>query len=147
TRSTAIGLHQSSIYAGTIGGSALAGWMALKYGWWTPFWVLAIAGMTLGVVVQLFLREPKHNQAEQQERGEDATVPGPGHVSVNRFLAEFMRTPTAILLIIAFFGANMVGFVFLTWMPTFLTEKWGLNLAMAGLGGTVFIQVFSMVGV
>ena len=40
TRSRAIGLHQTSIYAGTIGGSALAGWMALKYGWWTPFWVL-----------------------------------------------------------------------------------------------------------
>jgi len=43
----------------------LAGWMGLKFGWWTPFWVLAIAGMALGIVVQLFVREPKRNQAER----------------------------------------------------------------------------------
>ncbi|HLJ56733.1 MAG TPA: MFS transporter [Chthonomonadaceae bacterium] len=145
TRSTAIGWHQSSIYAGTVAGSALAGWMALKFGWWTPFWVLALAGMALGVIVQLFLREPRRNHAERLERTE-APAP-PAQVSVGTFLAEFVRTPTAILLIVAFFGANMVGFVFLTWMPTFLTEKWGLNLAQAGFGGTVFIQIFSMVGV
>ena len=146
TRSRAIGLHQTSIYAGTIGGSALAGWMAQKYGWWTPFWVLAIAGMALGIVVQLFIHEPKRNQAEREERGESSSMPAPAHVPIATFLREFVRTPTAVLLITAFFGANMVGFVFLTWMPTFLTEKWGLNLALAGLGATVFIQVFSMVG-
>src|SRR5690348_14756943 len=41
TRSRAIGLHQTSIYAGTIGGGALAGWMGEKYGWQSPFWALA----------------------------------------------------------------------------------------------------------
>ena len=146
TRSRAIGLHQTSIYAGTIGGSALAGWMALRFGWWSPFWVLAVAGMTLGIVVQLFIREPRRNQGEQAERGEPTSDAPPPSLPVGVFLAQFIRTPTAVLLITAFFGANMVGFVFLTWMPTFLTEKWGLNLALAGLGATVFIQVFSMVG-
>ena len=62
------------------------------------------------------------------------------------FLAEFARTPVAVLLVTAYFGANLVGFVFLTWMPTFLKEKFGLNLAAAGLGATFFIQVASMGG-
>ena len=30
TRSTAIGLHQTSIYAGTVFGAAMAGWMSLR---------------------------------------------------------------------------------------------------------------------
>jgi MFS family permease len=35
---------------------------------------------------------------------------------------------------------------FLVWMPSFMKEKFGLNLAMAGLEATVFIQVASMFG-
>ena len=62
------------------------------------------------------------------------------------FLAEFLRTKTAVLLILAFFGANMVGMIFLTWMPTFLNEKFKLNLAQSGVGATVFSQTASMGG-
>lgn len=145
TRSRAIGFHQTSIYAGTIGGSALAGWMAERYGWQSPFWVLAIAGILLGLAVHFFIREPERNGAERRESGRvetesQATMP------LSRFLPEFFRTPTAVLLVVVFFGANMVGLVFLTWMPTFLKEKFGLNLAAAGLGATIFIQLASMAG-
>jgi MFS family permease len=146
TRSRAIGLHQTSIYAGTIGGSALAGWMGLKYGWQSPFWVLAIAGIVLGLIVRVFIREPRRNQAERHARGDVAGTPETVPIPMRLFLAEFVRTPTAVYLIAAFFGANMVGLVFLTWMPTFLKEKFGLNLAAAGLGATFFIQVSSMIG-
>src|SRR5205085_9070608 len=62
------------------------------------------------------------------------------------FLAELFRTPAALLLILAFFGANFVALVFLTWMPTFLKEKFKLNLAAAGLEATIYIQLASMVG-
>jgi len=146
TRSRAIGLHQSSIYAGTIGGSALAGWMGLKYGWQSPFWVLAAAGIVLGIVVAVFIREPRRNQQERHERGDMSHGEEAPPIPMRAFLAEFVRTPTAVYLVAAFFFANMVGLVFLTWMPTFLKEKFGLNLAAAGLGATFFIQVSSMVG-
>jgi MFS family permease len=146
TRSRAIGLHQTSIYAGTIGGSALAGWMAEQYGWQSPFWVLAGAGIVLGLALHLFIHEPLRNEAERRERGEAPDEQETERVPMRDFLAEFMRTPTAVLLVAAYFGANLVGFVFLTWMPTFLKEKFGLNLAAAGLGATFFIQVASMAG-
>jgi len=145
TRSRAIAMHQTSIYAGTIGGSALAGWMAEKYGWQSPFWVLAVAGMTLGIAVYFLVREPRRNQAEQHElvaSGADAEQPQP----MSTFLASFIRNPTALGLLVAFFFANMVGWVFLTWMPSFLTDKFHLKLAAAGLGATLFIQLFSVVG-
>jgi MFS family permease len=146
TRSSAIALHQTSIYAGTVFGAGMAGWMALKYGWQSPFWVFGIAGLLLGVVVQFGIREPRRNEAEIRARGASVVSEEKPAVPMQTFLREFIKTPTAVLLIVAFFGVNMVGTVFLTWMPTFLKEKFGLNLAQAGLGATVFIAIASMLG-
>jgi MFS family permease len=139
TRSRAMSLHQTSVYAGTIGGGAIGGWMAQHYGWRSPFLLLAAAGILLGLLLSLFLKEPPRGAADAApQRGEP--------VSMARFLGEWSRTPTAVLLLLAFFGANTVAWVFLTWMPTFLNEKFGLDLASAGLGATFFIQVASMAG-
>ena len=173
TRSRAMSLHQTSVYAGTIGGSAFAGWMGLRYGWSSSFIALGAAGCVLGIVLAGFLREPRRSSARVQDadRLESSTSPIPvlagqnpaeasrrgrvGHnqplasgetVPMGRFLAELACTPTALLLILAFFGANFVALVFLTWMPTFLKEKFHLNLAAAGLEATIFIQLSSMAG-
>ena len=51
TRSRAIGIQQTSIYAGTIFGGALAGWMASRYGWQSPFIFLGSLGIVLGLVL------------------------------------------------------------------------------------------------
>lgn len=146
TRSRAIGLHQTSLFAGTIGGGALAGWMGQRYGWQSPFWLLAIAGIGLGLLLRIFIREPKRNQAEREEQGTILKHEEPEPISLSAFVREASRTPTVVLLVAAFFGANMVNLVFLTWMPTFLKEKFGLNLAAAGLGATFFIYIASIVG-
>jgi len=146
TRSFAIGLHQTSIYAGTVFGASMAGWMALHYRWQTPFIAFGIAGIVLGFFVQFGIREPYRNEAETRARGASVVAAMQPAVPLGTFLREFFETPTAVLLILAFFGANMVGFVFLTWMPTYLKEKFGLNLAQAGLGATVFIAIASMIG-
>ena len=61
TRSRAMSWHQTSVYAGTIGGTAFAGWMAQRYGWPSPFVVLAVAGCCLAVVLRTCLREPPHS--------------------------------------------------------------------------------------
>jgi MFS family permease len=146
TRSAALSLHQTSVYAGIIGGGALAGWMAMHWGWRSSFVVLAGAGILLGLILAAFIREPRRNEAERQEQGELTESNEPPQIPMGRFLLEWTRTPTAIILIAAFFGANCVALVFLTWMPTFLKEKYGLNLAAAGLGATFFVQVGSMIG-
>lgn len=194
TRSQAMSLHQTSVYAGTIGGSAFAGWMGLRYGWSSSFVVLGAAGCILGLLLARLLREPRRTAGALTDpvlydSGGEAirppTVAGPDEalrqtlsqpayatndvpaaadperrqaadteacrstdstVPMTRFLAELARTPAAILLILAFFGANFVALVFLTWMPTFLKEKFHLNLAAAGLEATIYIQLASMVG-
>ena len=146
TRSRAMSLHQTSVYAGTIGGGALAGWMGESFGWQSPFILLAGAGIVLGLVLAFFIREPARNEAERRESGRLTEQPAEPPVPVAEFLRGLLRTPSAILLAFAFLGANSVGLVFLTWMPTFLYEKFKLSLTVAGVSATVYLQIASMAG-
>ncbi|MBX3412461.1 MAG: MFS transporter [Pirellulales bacterium] len=146
TRSRAMSFHQTSVYAGTIGGGALAGWMGMHFGWQSPFILLGVAGVVLGLVLAKFIREPGRNEAEIAAGNVPEANPDAQPLDIAAFLRMLAATPTALALIVAFFGANFVGLVFLSWMPTFLKEKFELNLAVAGIGATVFIQVASMFG-
>ena len=114
TRSRAMSLHQTSVYAGTIGGGALAGWMgqhlrlavAVHRAW-------RIGGILLGLVLAIFIREPARNEAERLESGDAAPERAEPTVPVGEFLRGLAPTPSAVLLICAFLGANSVGLVFL----------------------------------
>jgi MFS family permease len=142
TRSRAMSFHQSSVYAGTIGGSWAGAWFAEHYGWRVGFYIFGAAGLILSVVLYRFLIEPKRGQSE-------ATAPtGPEEkVSVGEVLRAVFRTPTAVLVMGAFMCANFVAAIFLTWTPTFLVEKFGFKLTAAGLSGSVFIHLASALAV
>src|SRR5204862_3342881 len=58
TRSRALSLHQSSVYAGTILGSWLGAWFAAHSGWRSGFYFFGAAGMGLALMLYLLLREP-----------------------------------------------------------------------------------------
>jgi MFS family permease len=134
TRSRAMGLHQTSVYIGTIAGGALAGLIAQHYGWRWSFVVFGGAGILLGVVLHRFLREPA-----------DVKMATPPSAPMRQAL-ELLRIPTVRCLMGAFLCANFVAVVLLSWMPKFLYDKFHLTLAMAGLTATVFAQLASMIG-
>lgn len=146
TRSRAMGLHQTSVYAGTIGGGALAGWMGQHFGWQAPFIALGSAGVVLGIVLAMFIREPERDEAERRESGHAVQAAPVVHVPILTYLYGVVTTPTVLLLILGFLGANSVGMVFLTWMPTFMNEKFSLSLTEAAIMATIYLQIGSMVG-
>jgi MFS family permease len=152
TRSRAMSLHQSSVYAGTIGGGAIAGFMGERYGWGSTFWLFGIVGAVLSVVLIRFIHEPVRGQAEREEaaHSDQLSTSEPfteKRLPVGAVLPEILSKPTALLLMAVFFQANFVAWVFLTWTPSFLKNKFGLSLTMAGIAGTTFIQVASVIGV
>ncbi len=146
TRSRAMSLHQSSVYAGTIGGGAIAGFMGEHYGWGSTFWLFGTIGALLSVVLVKYIREPRRGQAELEESGR-AVIQNEVRLPIRQVLPEIFSTPTALLLMAVFFQANFVAWVFLTWMPSFLKNKFAMSLTMAGVAGTSFIQVASVIGV
>lgn len=137
TRSRAMSLHQSGVYIGTILGSWAGAWFAVQWGWRVGFYFFGVSGMVLSLVLYRFLREPRRGQAEATP-AEMSSKP-----SVREVLFDIFRTPTALLLMLVFVGANFVATIFLTWTPTFLVEKFQFKLTTAGLSGTVFIHLAS----
>jgi MFS family permease len=138
TRSRAIGIHQTSIYAGTVFGGTAAGFLTQKYSWRVPFVCFAVAGCALGFVLSLFIRDRKQT-SDKESTNEHA-------VSFQQFIVLFMKSRTAVRLVAAYFFTNIVQFVFLTWMPSYMKEKFHVSLVLAGFAGTVYIQLFSMIG-
>lgn len=136
SRSRAMSFHQSSVYAGTIGGSWLGAWFAEHHGWRMGFYVFGGAGLILSIVLYRFLIEPKRGQADA------GAAPEP-KASVGEVLRAVFRTPTALLVMGAFMAANFVAAIFLFWTPTFLIEKFNYKLTAAGLSGSVFIHLAS----
>ncbi len=135
TRSRAIGLHQTSLYAGTVFGGALAGWMAAEYGWQSPFIFLGGAGIILGLVLAAFIREPVRGKSESvllpEVRSPAMAMPEPA-TAVNQIL----------------FGGAF-GLVFGTLLGTILTalassalpHPFAIGIVTGVLLGVVFAQV------
>jgi len=132
TRSRALGLHQTSVYVGTIGGGFFAGLIGQNYGWRWSFIVFGALGALLGFALNRWLVEPP--------------VPTAKTMPVFQGVAGIWRNPRAVLLMAAFLCANFVALVLLSWMPAFLFEKFHLSLAASGLAATLFVQLASMAG-
>jgi MFS family permease len=146
TRSRAMGIHQTSVYVGTIGGGFFAGLIGEHYGWRWSFVFFGGLGILWGLVLVKLLREPQRGKADLESARLDPQAHIMERVPFGESLSMILGTPTALVLMGAFVCANFVALVLLTWMPKFLYDKFHLSLAMAGLSATIFVQLASMLG-
>ncbi len=146
TRSRAMGLHQTSVYIGTIAGGFFAGLIGQHYGWRWSFIVFGGLGILLGIFLHRHLIEPTRGAADMADLGAGARVQSAERMRISEFLKLIWGTPTVLVLMAAFLCANFVAVVLLSWMPKFLYDKFQFNLAMAGLMATLFVQLSSMIG-
>jgi MFS family permease len=144
TRSRAMSVHQSSVYVGSIAGGAISGLVGQFYGWRWSFILFGSCGLLFGLVVGKFLMEPARGRQDASTASLPATR---GSGNLFHELKALLASPIVRLLILAFVGANFVAVVFLTWMPSFLYGKFHMSLSMAGLNGTLYLQLSSVVGV
>lgn len=137
TRSRAMAVHQSSVYAGTIGGGAMSAVIAEQHGWRASFVVFGALGVALALVLAYVL---KPVAPAQSERGN----------AMRAFFAgvrDVLSSGRVVTMILTFIGANFVAVVFLTWLPTFLLEKFHMSLSHAGFSSTAYLQMASVAGV
>ena len=156
-RSTALACHQTGVYLGTIAGSSFGAWLAEHYGWQYGFYFFGSVGVVVSVILFFFLKEPRRHVEEEYEISEvlEASSTGLGALFAasvdceDRFLGivktlhALVRRPALVLLVLAFICVNFVAWIFLTWMPTFLYEKFHMTLTMAGCSAVIFIQLAS----
>ena len=140
TRSRAMSWHQSSVYAGTIAGGAVAGFLADRWGWRAGFYLFGSLGVLLGIFLIGFLREPQRGGGEK-----DTGAHAPFRIS--EIGMDLFGHPMVLILISVFIGANFVAMIFLTWLPSYLNRMFHMSLTMAGLNATAYLQVASVLGV
>jgi MFS family permease len=142
TRSRAMSFHQSSVYVGSIAGGALSSLVGQFYGWRWSFLLFGAGGLLFALIVGKFLMEPARGSAD-----DTSSLRTSSKANLFHELKALLESPIVRLLILAFVGANFVAVVFLTWMPSFLYGKFRMSLSMAGLNGTMYLQLSSVVGV
>jgi sugar phosphate permease len=154
TRSRAMSWHQSGVYAGTVAGAAISGFVGQYYGWRSSFVLFGGAGIVVGLVLWSFLKESARGMCDAPSAASTRLYAevspeekSSGAKNVIEGFGEVLQNPLAQLLIVVFIGANFVAVVFLTWMPTFLHDKFHMSLSMAGLNATVYLQIASVLGV
>lgn len=132
TRSRAMSMHQSSVYAGTIAGGTFAGMLGQHYGWRSGFYVFGGLGVLLGLVLLTVLKEPARAPLTERTKGS---------------IRGLFDNPMVAILIAVFAGANFVAMIFLTWLPSFLFTKFHMSLSLSGFSSTADLQLASVLGV
>jgi len=139
TRSTALSIHQAASYLGVVASGFLAGLIADHFGWRFAFYLFGGFGIILAAILYVKIKDsPSSNISDTQAKEK---------IRVNELLKVFFRKPTAILLTLAFAGMIFVNVSFLTWMPTFLHEKFNFSLSRAGFDSTFYHFLAAFFGV
>ncbi len=141
TRAFAMSVHQTSVYAGIVCSGALAGYIGQEYGWRYAFLAFGTVGLIAAVLVHKGIREPRRGQAETAQ---PSGIPAP---PLGERLGLVLRSPTALLLMLAFLGMNFVNVACLTWAPTLIYRKFHLSLAQSGFHATFYHYLGALSGV
>jgi len=137
TRAFAMSIHQTSYYVGIILSGYIAGYIGERYGWRNAFYVFGAAGVIHGIVLIFRLKDKKDQPEEKQEE----------KVRLLEGFKVLFGTPTALMLTIGFSGLIFVLTGYLTWMPTYLYEKFNMSLSSAGFHSMFYTHLFAFIGV
>ena len=140
TRATAMAIHQTSVYTGIVFGGVLAAWIGTRFGWRHSFYFFGTVGILWALV--LFFRM-RNDRADKSQPGESV----PESVPLREALRHTLSKPTLYFLSLAFGGMVFVNVGFLTWMPTFLHERFELTLTRASFDSMFYHHLFAYFGV
>lgn len=136
-RAFALSIHQTAVYAGIILSGVLAGSIGEHFGWRRSFNVFGVAGILLSAIFIWRIKATSVSLTNQR-------------VSVSKSIKEALgvfRKPTVILLTVAFACMVFVNVGYLTWMPLYLVEKYGMSITYAGFSSLIYHHVGAFIGV
>jgi MFS family permease len=140
TRATAMAIHQTSVYTGIVFGGVLAAYIGSTYGWRSSFYFFGSVGALWSFVILFRFRNDKADAATPAQSSDNA-------VPLRDALYHALSKPTLYFLSLAFGGHVFVNVGFLTWMPTYLHERFELSLTRASWDAMAYHHLFAYFGV
>lgn len=145
TRSLAVGIHMTGLYAGqALGGFGAT--IAANYSWHTVFHWFGIIGILYAVLLVFFLHEKKGH-------GKAIVLPEADRVikmrkePVWKGFAVLFATASFWVMLFYFMAPSLPGWATKNWLPTLFTANLGVPMAQAGPIATISIAVASFIGV
>lgn len=140
TRAMALSIHQTSLYVGIVASGFLAGYIGENYGWQMAFFSFGIVGVLWAMVILIKLKDTslvkENNTAIAESR--------PGFREI---VTAVFSKKTVYFLSLAFGAMVFVNVGYLTWMPTFLHEKFEMSLSASGFASVFYHHLFAFLGV
>ncbi len=116
-RGRVLGIFNMAVPFGAALGTILSGVIVAKTGSWrTPFFVFAVPGLVLALLLPLLGKEPPPAPAQP----------------VGQALGRLLRVPSLRLTYVGFAMNVFVSSALLQWMPAYFTRVYGLDAASAG---------------
>ena len=136
-RAFALSIHQTAVYAGIILSGVLAGYIGESLGWRWSFHIFGTAGIVLSLIFLWKVKpEPKPEKRDNSKILE----------TLKEALKVF-RKPTVIILTLAFACMVFVNVGYLTWMPLYLVEEFGMSVTYAGFSSLIYHHAGAFFGV
>ncbi len=141
TRSLAIGIHMTGLYAGqALGGFGAT--VAANYTWHTAFHWFGIIGIVYAFVLLLFLKEKK----SALKTRDVIKAPTANKIPLLKGLSMIFSM-TAFWVILFYFAApSLPGWATKNWLPTLFADSLHIPMSQAGPLSTITIAVSSFVG-
>ena len=155
TRATALSILQMGLYAGIIGCSAASGWLAESgaEGWRMPFKIFGGIGILWAVVLALGLQGKSLDRINKIDRISatsnpvNPVNPVQNKPSLREAFKVFVGNPSALLLAAGLGMMIYVDIGFKTWMPSHLSETFGMAEGSAALNAVLWHYLGAFVGV
>jgi len=138
SRAKAMAIHQTANYTGVVVGGFIAAWIGEQFGWRMSFFTYGLLGLVLAAIIFFRMEDPDRFR---ERRSEHERLP------LRKVLGVIFRTPTILFLSLAFGLMVFVHIGYLTWMPTFLHEKFDLSLSNAGFSSMFYHHLVAYLGV
>ncbi|MCD2424814.1 MFS transporter [Niabella pedocola] len=137
TRSLAIGIHMTGLYAGqALGGFGAT--VAAAYTWHTAFHWFGIAGIAYAAILALLLKDTKPKPAAGT---------GPGKIHVFGGLVTLFSNIAFWVILFCFAAPSLPGWAIKNWLPTLFADTLQLPMSKAGPMATITIALSSFAGV
>ena len=141
TRSLAVGIHMTGIFAGA-GAGGLGGWLAAQYNWNFAFHLFGIVGIFYSAMLAFFLHDVRHVGLDARTVNAPSTKP-----AFFTALRSLLKSGTFLVIFLYWGLLSLVSWAVTGWMPTFLYEQFDLAQGEAGIMATTCSQGAALFGV
>ena len=142
TRSLAVGIHMTGLYAGqALGGFGAT--VASAWTWQTAFHTFGLIGIVYGLILALLLFEKREHTIPRPEKASSMGILR----SVKHSLGMLLGTISFWIILFYFAVPSFPGWAIKNWLPTLFSQTLAIDMSVAGPLSTITIAVSSFIGV